>query len=567
MIICKRCQSPFDIHPHEEKLIDKISLNLITKYQVPKSSKIPLPKICPDCRQQRRLAMRNQRKLYKRECSLCRKSMICLYSADKTDSVYCPACYWSDKWSPVDYGQDFQEDKNFLDQLYQLWKAVPKLGLMILGENENSDYTNDNYKLKNSYLVFDGEQSIDCCYGETFSHLKNCFDFLSLQYSELCYECVNCNNCYQLFFSKFCNTCSSSWFLTDCVGCKNCFACANLSNKEFHIFNQPYSQQDYYQKLKSFNLASSSALQVMKSKVSEFFTTLPTKAIHGLRNENVSGDNLNNCKDCFQCFDCRDCRDCLYCTNILMGGTDCLDHNMWGENTSLVYNSAAVGAEAQNIACCYYVYSSASSVYYSLLCSRGVSDLFACVGLRHQNYCILNKKYSVTEYTKLLNKIISNLIEQDHWGEFFPSCFSDFGYNETVAQEFYPLTKEEAVAKGFKWSEYKNPEPKIETLLASKIPDSINELDLQILEKAICCEISGRLFRYSKLEYDFLKKFEIPLPRIHPDIRHLNRLNSRPRRKLIKNNCAKCNQEILTSFALNNPIRYCENCYQQEFRQ
>ena len=26
------------------------------------------------------------------------------------------------------------------------------------------------------------------------------------------------------------------------------------------------------------------------------------------------------------------------------------------------------------------------------------------------------------------------------WGEFFPSSLSPFGYNETVAQEYFPLT-------------------------------------------------------------------------------------------------------------------------------
>ena len=27
------------------------------------------------------------------------------------------------------------------------------------------------------------------------------------------------------------------------------------------------------------------------------------------------------------------------------------------------------------------------------------------------------------------------------WGEFFPASFSPFGYNETVAQEYFPLNR------------------------------------------------------------------------------------------------------------------------------
>ena len=39
------------------------------------------------------------------------------------------------------------------------------------------------------------------------------------------------------------------------------------------------------------------------------------------------------------------------------------------------------------------------------------------------------------------------------WGEFFPSSLSPFGYNETVANDFFPLSKEEATKQGFKWKE------------------------------------------------------------------------------------------------------------------
>ena len=39
------------------------------------------------------------------------------------------------------------------------------------------------------------------------------------------------------------------------------------------------------------------------------------------------------------------------------------------------------------------------------------------------------------------------------YGEFFPSELSPFCYNETIAQEYFPLTKEEATEQGYKWKE------------------------------------------------------------------------------------------------------------------
>jgi len=41
------------------------------------------------------------------------------------------------------------------------------------------------------------------------------------------------------------------------------------------------------------------------------------------------------------------------------------------------------------------------------------------------------------------------------WGEFFPHELSPFGYNETVAQEYFPLTEEE-VKNMPEFSEWRN---------------------------------------------------------------------------------------------------------------
>jgi len=40
------------------------------------------------------------------------------------------------------------------------------------------------------------------------------------------------------------------------------------------------------------------------------------------------------------------------------------------------------------------------------------------------------------------------MIETGEWGEFFHPSLSPFGYNETVAQEYYPLQNVQNVQKG-----------------------------------------------------------------------------------------------------------------------
>lgn len=39
------------------------------------------------------------------------------------------------------------------------------------------------------------------------------------------------------------------------------------------------------------------------------------------------------------------------------------------------------------------------------------------------------------------------------WGEFFPIEISPFGYNETVAQEYFPLSKDDCKKQGWSWRE------------------------------------------------------------------------------------------------------------------
>jgi len=37
------------------------------------------------------------------------------------------------------------------------------------------------------------------------------------------------------------------------------------------------------------------------------------------------------------------------------------------------------------------------------------------------------------------------MMKTGEWGEFFPASLSPFGYNETVAQEYFPLSREEVL--------------------------------------------------------------------------------------------------------------------------
>jgi hypothetical protein len=111
---------------------------------------------------------------------------------------------------------------------------------------------------------------------------------------------------------------------------------------------------------------------------------------------------------------------------------------------------------------------------------------------------------------------------------------SPFGYNESVANEQYPLESVVSYAQyGYKWSDF-SADPKIpehsDLVYAANYTDSEwNALvnDEEIVKKVFICSISGRPFILQKMEVAFYRKHNLPLPRKHPDIRHQERMQLR----------------------------------------
>ena len=545
---CTGCGADFVVYERDRGFYEKFGKSVGSV--LGKDVKIPDPSECWDCRQQRRQAQRNERFLYANKCEKCEKSMITIFSPDKKDVVYCKDCWWADGWDPMEYGREFDFSRPFFEQWKELYDSVPKLGLIVLGEMTNSDYAHDAYRLKNCYLTFDGEQAWDCLYGETFCKVKDCMDFLVTYQSELCYETVNCSNCYDCRFCRFCRTCSESSFLVDCVGCKNCFACVNQHQKQYCIFNKQYSEEEYKKRVEEYAMGSFEALEKFKKEFEAFVVAQPKRAYRGVKNEDVSGDCVDNCKDTYYSFDCVGSRDCSYCTNLALGANDCFDVDIWGDKLSMAYNCECVGVGTMNVGFDYYVAMNATNAFYSAFCWNGVSDMFGCMALQHKQYCILNKQYSEEEYKSLVGRIIDHMVAGGEWGHFFPIATSSFGYNETVANEFYPLSKEEALAKGYNWKEKDSRE-----FLEQKyeVPDLVADVPDSVCGEVLACGECGKNFKIVPQELKYYRRHGVPIPRKCSDCRHLVRRRSKNPRRLWERKCARSGVPVLTPYAPDRP--------------
>ena len=557
---CNQCSETFTITAQEQDFFQKIAPTFGDE-----RFDIPLPTSCPRCRRKRRHAFRNERNLYQRKCDLCLKDIVSIYHEKKTFPVYCPDCWWSDKWDPMSYGRNFDFSRTFFEQFAELFHEVPKLAL-IKANDENSEYNNSVGGLKNCYLTFDGGMSQDCYYGQTFDTIRDCVDFLSLQDSELCYECNDCKNCYHLFYSQFSQNCRDSYFLRDCIGCKNCFGCTNLRQKEYCIFNEQFSKEEYEKRIAAFDLASFANLKKVTDQVRKFWQSQSYPAVRGIGNENSTGNNINHCSNAILCFNCKDLQDCGYCTIVIVNGKDCYDLDKWGRDTELVYNSASSGDGAHNIIAGYYCAFGASNMCHSAYCWQNCHDLFGCVGFHNKNsFSILNKQYSKEEYMKLVPQIIRHMQKTNEWTQFFPPSLSAFGYNESVAQEEFPLTKEEALAQNWQRDDYVAPDPPHSDVLEqASLPDRIKDVDESILKKALRCESSGKLYRIVAPELAFYRRFDIPLPRRHPDIRHLDRRVLSTVQQLFESTCSKCGTALQTVYpSSEKKLVYCAKHYEE----
>ncbi|HAI99013.1 TPA: hypothetical protein DCL30_05825 [Candidatus Peribacteria bacterium] len=552
------CRQFFEVTEDDRQYLERVAPSVGGK-----KYSIPPPTHCPDCRQQRRLAWRNERFMYRRKCDFSGKEIVSMYPPNSPFKVYEQEIWWSDKWNALKYGRDFDFSRPFFEQFRELQLEVPRVAL-VNKQSENAHYTNHSGKNKNCYLSSVTFESEDIYYSDwVIDHCRDCVDCSYLNEGcELCYETYYAWGSYRAFFCDFIKRCRNVWFCYDCMSCTDCFMCVNLRNKQYCIENKQYSKEEYEKRMaKIFPLSSFALGNLRKEYIRRKERVAVHPATYQVQSEDSTGDLLFSSKDCKECFDSINMQDCRYCTDAI-DVKDALDiyHVGWAE---MMYECHAI-TNAYNLIACHFTYDNKNAMYCD--CTQNSHDLFGCAGMNQASFCVLNKQYSEKEYRPLVEKIIEHMRKTGEWGEFFPLQFIPFGYNQSRAQEYFPLTKDQATARGIPWSQFESPPPDVKRIIsASQLPESIAEVPDDILEWAVRCELSQRPFRIIKQELDFYRRTGLPIPRRHPDQRYLDRMAQRRPRKLSTRDCMKCGKKIETAYAPGRPeIVYCEKCYLKE---
>lgn len=543
MKICVKCKNQFEFTEQDKQFLQKVS---------PRFGEIPEPDLCQICRQQRRLSFRNERNLYVSECESCKKRMVSVYSPDKNYHVWCQSCWWSDKWDPVDLGRDFDFGRPFFEQFNELIHDS-KLINLFGKNNENSEFVNQEADDKNCYMNAGGHFNEDCYYNTYSIWGKNNVDNYWVIKSELLYECIKSERCFSSTYLEYCENCTDCHYCMDCKGCTSCFGSYGLRHKQYYFFNQPFSKEEYEQKVAIY-LNSYAGRKRSLFESQQRFLKFPHKSSHLINCINSTGDDLLNCKNVIEGYLFENSEDLKY-AYIGLDVKDGMDLSSigWGE---ILYNCAS-SMELNNVMC---VTTTANLNFsqYCFVCFNS-SNVFGCVGLNRKEYCILNKQYTKEEYESLMLKIAEHMRQTEEWTQFFPSAISPFGYNETVAQEYFPLTKQLAIQNNFKWKDDDQREYQLQTYTGDY---DISQFQDAISKEIFVCRDCRRNYRIIQQEFDFYQRMKLPLPDKCDQCRHKRRLMRKNSHQLWERNCCTCSEVITTSYSPERAeIVYCEKCY------
>ncbi len=386
---------------------------------------------------------------------------------------------------------------------------------------ENSDYADIIINSKSNYLsntVINGCENILYSlsvkdYSHTIlnsimvrNHCTNVFSSRSVIHSSHIFYSQNIHNSHNL---RFCDT---------MIGCSECLYCHNLENASYCISNQKLDQDEYYKKKQ----------ELLKNKWS--FAN-HHQQIREKRWENIL------CADTHGTFnsECQDISQSHYCYNthhgrnlILHGSTngseyafDC--YTGWSPQAAHFYGVFA-SWNCEHLYCSWGNDEWCNNLYYSMLCDN-CSYCLWCIWLKNKQFCILNKQYTKDERYEKVDEIFWQIEKDGSLWAFFPASMNPFYFNDTAAYLIDDSFTKEEVTQA--WYLRRDEAIKVDIsadaeIVLSTTLDQFESFDSEwnrvisadILKKVIQDE-SWNYYRIIPMEYKFLMKHGLPLPRQH----------------------------------------------------
>jgi hypothetical protein len=407
----------------------------------------------------------------------------------------------------------------FFEQLYTLRKIFKHPNILTFVNNESSDYSDVVFGAKNAYLSFTIWGNSENIFYSTICYI-NCRNILNsvrvTDHSENVYYSKVVTKSFNVFYSRYIDNSSDIRFSSNLIWCSNCIGCDSLINQSYCINNQTVWKERYEQE--------KSKILAQKDSFDKLFQSVNNKALN-YQSENSTGVGISYSSNIQNGFYVK--RASEGHNMIFVDWIDHADHyydvfEAW-VNSDHFYGVSNAGTNSDHLYCCTQMESSSNMFYCYHM--ENCSFCLGCIWLKNKSYCILNKQYTKEERYEKVDDIFTQMEKDWQLWEFFPATMNPFYFNDTAAYLIDPsFTKEEVTAKWY----LRRDEP-----IKVDIPEGMevvktNELggyewydtewnrsiNADILKKVIQDE-QWNVYRIIPMEYKFLVKHGLPLPRKH----------------------------------------------------
>ncbi|EKE26116.1 MAG: hypothetical protein ACD_4C00428G0001 [uncultured bacterium (gcode 4)] len=406
-------------------------------------------------------------------------------------------------WKDYDFNIDFWENYRLLAgnihyPAFALWWV-----------NENSNYGYNILNVKNWYLCF------EVCFCENVAYsanikdnCKNVFNSLMVwDNSENIYQSVWIYKSYNVFYSNFIFDSNNIWFSTNLIWCNECLFCNDLQNQSYCIKNKNYSKDEYI-KLKNEIFSAKKVFLELYKKLQLNNSQLISK--NSSWKFIIKSDNVENWNFIYNV---NNGRNVMFAWTIEWNVNFFDAASCWSPRGNDYY--WVISAWAWDNYFCSTDIIWWTNIYYSYYLEN-CSFCLGCIWLKNKTYCILNKEYSKEEWYEIADKIFAQMDKGWILWDFFPWDLNPFYFNDTVAYLLDDsFTKEEVIKDWHLWRDEKikaDISEWVEVIEAKNL--DITNYDESILEKVIL-DSDWNYYRIIKMEYDFLKKYNLPLPETH----------------------------------------------------
>jgi hypothetical protein len=431
---------------------------------------------------------------------------------------------------------------------FELYESLQKKAIVawtkVIWKNENSNYNDIVLWAKDAYLNFVVLDSQSVMYSYGVNSCDNVMNWFQILMSSTVYESRAVSKSSNIFYSSGIQDSDAIWFCANMIGCKECIWCNGLINQSYCISNVSLEKQEYeVQKAEILN--EKNEFQILWNKI------LKKPWINQW--EDIEGQFNRNCNEIQQWYFNL---NVTTWRNVVLGSgtgdsTEIYDVLSFGGTTAQhCYGCMWVGRNASHAYCSVEVSPSVHNVYYSYLLDS-CSYCLWCIWLKNKSYCIFNKQYSKEERHDEVDTIFTQMESEWTLWSFFPWSINPFYFNDTVAYLMDDsFTKEEVEAQGYlrrdepitvdvpewvqtvKVSELGGYEGRLVDWKFTSIAGTLNPLpeghppfeggnderawtiDPEIMKKVIVDE-QWNAYRVIPMEYEFLVKHGLPLPRKH----------------------------------------------------